>query len=75
MPFFWYVLLQKVAFQSANQIIKLRSLKYVLLPENSTDERGTMQTVARSQKSLRTQFLFGYSYVVQLFFMWLLTKS
>jgi hypothetical protein len=41
--------------------------------ENTTDERGTMQTVARSQKSRRTQFLFLYSYPVQLVFMWALT--
>ena len=53
---------------------QLRSLKYVLLPENTTDERGTMQTVARSQKSRRTQFLFLYSYPVQLIFMWALTR-
>ncbi|KAG0651526.1 YIP1-interacting factor 1 [Hyphodiscus hymeniophilus] len=53
---------------------QLRSLKYVLLPENTTDERGTMQTVARSQKSRRTQFLFLYSYPVQLVFMWALTR-
>lgn len=58
----------------ANALFLLRSLKYVLLPENSSDERGTMQTVARSQKSRRTQFLFIYSYPVQLFFMWALTR-
>ncbi|KAF7908313.1 uncharacterized protein EAF01_004068 [Botrytis porri] len=59
----------------ANALFLLRSLKYVLLPENSTDERGTMQTVARSQKSRRTQFLFIYSYPVQLIFMWGLTRA
>lgn len=61
--------------QVTNYPIKLRSLKYVLLPENVSDERGTMQTVARSQKNRRTQFLFIYSYPVQLFFMWLLTRA
>ncbi|RDL36547.1 Uncharacterized protein BP5553_05899 [Venustampulla echinocandica] len=58
----------------ANALFLLRSLKYVLLPENATDERGAMQTVARSQKSRRTQFLFVYSYPVQLIFMWGLTS-
>lgn len=53
---------------------QLRSLKYVLLPENTPDGRGPMQTVARSQKSIRTQFLFVYSYPMQLLFMWLLTR-
>ncbi|CAL3964176.1 hypothetical protein PZA11_001600 [Diplocarpon coronariae] len=59
----------------ANALFLLRSLKYVLLPENASDERGTMQTVARSQKNRRTQFLFVYSYPVQLFFMWILTRA
>jgi hypothetical protein len=58
----------------ANALFLLRSLKYVLLPENSGDERGTMHVVARAQKSRRTQFLFTYSYPVQLFFMWWLTR-
>ncbi|TVY69023.1 Protein transport protein yif1 [Lachnellula suecica] len=57
----------------ANAFFLLRSLKYVLLPENPSDERG-MQTVARSQKNRRTQFLFLYSYPVQLIFMWALTS-
>lgn len=60
--------------RNTNEASQLRSLKYVLLPENTTDERGTMQTVARSQKSRRTQFLFLYSYPVQLIFMWALTR-
>lgn len=59
----------------ANVFVQLRSLKYVLLPENSSDERGTMQTVARSQKSRRTQFLFIYSYILQFGFMWALTRQ
>ncbi|CCU82268.1 ER to Golgi transporter Yif1 [Blumeria hordei DH14] len=58
----------------ANALFLLRSLKYVLLPENPSDERGTMQTVARSQKNRRTQFLFLYSYPVQFLFMMALTR-
>jgi hypothetical protein len=55
--------------------MKLRSLKYVLLPENSIDStRGAMHTVARSQRNRRTQFLFIYSYVVQFIFMWALSR-
>ncbi|KAK0109962.1 hypothetical protein ONS95_002629 [Cadophora gregata] len=65
----------RVRKPNANFPMQLRSLKYVLLPENVSDERGTMQTVARSQKNRRTQFLFIYSYPVQLFFMWLLTRA
>src|SRR5947208_563659 len=39
----------------ANAFFLLRSLKYVLLPENSPDSaRGTMHTVARSQRNRRT---------------------
>ncbi|KAI6249371.1 hypothetical protein HI914_02597 [Erysiphe necator] len=58
----------------ANALFLLRSLKYVLLPEHPTDERGTMHTVARAQKSRRTHFLFIYSYPVQLLIMWALTR-
>lgn len=55
--------------------LQLRSLKYVLLPDNATDNaRGSMQTIARSQRSRRTQFLFVYSYVVQFAFMWWLSS-
>ncbi|RFU31179.1 hypothetical protein B7463_g5165, partial [Scytalidium lignicola] len=59
----------------ANAFFLLRSLKYVLLPEPSDTTRGAMQTVARSQRNRRTQFLFLYSYVVQFIFMWALTRS
>lgn len=34
-----------------------------------------MQTVARAQKTRRTQFLFIYSYGVQLMFMWILSRQ
>jgi len=56
----------------------MRSLKYVLLPENNNDSRGPMQTMpgsdSRAKRNQRTQFLFFYSYIVQLFFMWILTR-
>ncbi|KZF20796.1 hypothetical protein L228DRAFT_212964 [Xylona heveae TC161] len=59
----------------ANALFLLRSLKYVLLPENSSDNaRGASYTVARAQRNRRTQFLFIYSYVVQLIFMWVLSR-
>ncbi|KAK5131728.1 hypothetical protein LTR08_000617 [Meristemomyces frigidus] len=52
----------------------LRSLKYVLLPPPSpTPGNPNIQTLARSQRTTRTYFLFGYSYVVQFAFMWWLT--
>lgn len=50
----------------------MRSLKYVLLPENADNSR--MQTDTRAKRNQRTQFLFFYSYVVQLFFMWILSR-
>ncbi|KAJ9666785.1 Protein transport protein yif1 [Coniosporium apollinis] len=55
----------------------LRSLKYVLLPDTNAGgpgSSGANYTIARSQRNKRTQFLFFYSYVVQLAFMWLLTR-
>ncbi|KAI9863182.1 MAG: hypothetical protein M1813_004002 [Trichoglossum hirsutum] len=61
---------------AANAFFLLRSLKYVLLPENSGDNtRSAMHTVARSQRNRRTQFLFFYSYVVQFVFMWILSRQ
>ncbi|EPS43997.1 hypothetical protein H072_2024 [Dactylellina haptotyla CBS 200.50] len=63
-------------FFMANAFFLLRSLKYVLLPENATDNpRGTVHAVARAQKNRRTQFLFIYSYVVQFIFMWILSSN
>lgn len=50
----------------------MRSLRYVLLPENSSDPR--MQTESRTKRNQRTQFLFGYSYLVQFLLMWILTR-
>ena len=61
---------------SANSFFLLRSLKYVLLPDQGQGAVGggaAGYTVARSQRNRRTQFLFVYSYVVQLGFMlWLI---
>ncbi|KAK3310918.1 YIF1-domain-containing protein [Chaetomium strumarium] len=62
----------------ANSLFLMRSLKYVLLPETNSDNRGPMQTHpldSRTKRNQRTQFLFFYSYVVQLFFMWILCRS
>lgn len=50
-------------------------MKYVLLPENRANAEGPMHTLARSQKNRRTQFLFVYSFVVQLVFMWVLSRQ
>ena len=55
------------------QMLQLRSLKYVLLPADNTPGNPNMQTIARSQRNRRTQFLFIYSYVVQFAFMWWLS--
>lgn len=55
-------------------IPKLRSLRYVLLPDSSPNSSSAgSYTANRTQKSRRTQFLFGYSYILQLFLMWFLT--
>lgn len=60
----------------ANAFFLLRSLKYVLLPDSSSaTPAGGMQTVARSQRNRRTQFLFLYSYIVQFVFMWVLSRQ
>ncbi|EZF28388.1 transport protein [Trichophyton mentagrophytes] len=62
----------------ANAFFLLRSLKYVLLPDSSSDAAmrgGAMPTVARSQRNRRTQFLFIYSYMIQFVFMWILSRQ
>ncbi|KAI9375841.1 ER to Golgi transport protein Yif1 [Aspergillus egyptiacus] len=62
----------------ANAFFLLRSLKYVLLPDSSSESSmhaGPMHTVARSQRNRRTQFLFIYSYVIQFIFMWVLSRE
>ena len=63
----------------ANAFFLLRSLRYVLLPDQTASGvvgggvgSAASYTVARSQRNRRTQFLFVYSYVVQFGFMlWL----
>ena len=52
---------------------QMRSLKYVLLPENNGDNRS-MQIDTRAKKMQRTNFLFVYSYPVQLLLMWILSR-
>ncbi|KAK4166762.1 putative hrf1 domain-protein [Cladorrhinum sp. PSN259] len=63
----------------ANSLFLMRSLKYVLLPENNEASRDPMQAMhpldSRAKRSQRTQFLFIYSYIVQLFLMWILTRA
>lgn len=62
----------------ANAFFLLRSLKYVLLPDSSNDPTirgGSSYTIARAQRNRRTQFLFVYSYIIQLFFMWILSRE
>ena len=55
---------------------QLRSLKYVILPDSSGPSGdGMTHTIARSQRHYRTQFLFGYSYLIQFLFMWILTRQ
>ncbi|KZZ99132.1 ER to Golgi transporter Yif1 [Moelleriella libera RCEF 2490] len=59
----------------ANSLFLMRSLRYVLLPEVSGNTSGPMQTDSRAKRNQRTQFLFFYSYLVQLFFMFILTRG
>ncbi|CUS09367.1 unnamed protein product [Tuber aestivum] len=61
---------------NANAFFLLRSLKYVLLPDTTADNpRSTTYAVNRTQRNRRTQFLFLYSYLVQLIFMWSLSSG
>ncbi|RMD43461.1 hypothetical protein DV735_g1655, partial [Chaetothyriales sp. CBS 134920] len=62
----------------ANAFFLLRSLKYVLLPDSSNDptlRAGASYTVARAQKQRRTYFLAIYAFLIQLSFMWILTRE
>lgn len=62
---------------NANAFFLLRSLRYVLLPESNPQGVGGSAagyTNTRSQKSARTNFLFLYSYGIQLGFMLWLSK-
>ncbi|KAI5781457.1 YIF1-domain-containing protein [Geopyxis carbonaria] len=65
---------------SANAFFLLRSLKYVLLPDSSEGGAdaygaGAGRPAPRQQRKRRTWFLFGYSYLVQFFFMLALTSG
>ncbi|KAI4736469.1 YIF1-domain-containing protein [Aureobasidium sp. EXF-12298] len=55
----------------ANAFFLLRSLKYVILPDTAS---GAHNPIARSQRTKRTYFLFVYSYIIQLAFMWWLSS-
>ncbi|KAL8387462.1 hypothetical protein RB595_009886 [Gaeumannomyces hyphopodioides] len=57
----------------ANSLFLMRSLKYVLLPENSGDNRVQIDT--RAKRNQRTQFLFFYSYGLQFLFMCILSRT
>ncbi|TGZ85073.1 YIF1-domain-containing protein, partial [Ascodesmis nigricans] len=62
----------------ANAFFLLRSLKYVLLPDQDgahDSAANVYSTGPRQQRKRRTWFLFAYSYVVQLFFMLILTSG
>jgi protein transport protein YIF1 len=63
----------------ANAFFLLRSLKYVLLPDASNDPTatrgGSSYTAARAQKNRRTYFLALYAFVVQMLFMWILSRE
>ncbi|KAF1929175.1 protein transport protein YIF1 [Didymella exigua CBS 183.55] len=67
-------------FFSANAFFLLRSLRYVLLPDQAAQSSfggpgpAAGYTVAKAQRNRRTQFLFVYSYLVQLAFMLWLSK-
>lgn len=76
LPFHPLLLLSaQASFLSLTHILQMRSLKYVLLPDPSSSAGAGMQTVARSQRNRRTQFLAFYSCVVQFVFMWILTRQ
>ncbi|OAL35980.1 hypothetical protein AYO20_04641 [Fonsecaea nubica] len=64
----------------ANAFFLLRSLKYVLLPDASSGDPtamrgGSSYTVARAQKNRRTYFLALYAFVIQMLFMWILSRE
>ena len=71
----WYVHCSKEAYDFTLTIDrKLRSLRYVLMPDSSPNgSNGSSYTANRTQKSRRTYFLFIYSYVIQLVLMWFLS--
>jgi hypothetical protein len=75
----WYVPTLAAREHQPTNIYQLRSLKYVLLPDTSGDPTatrgGSSYTVARAQKNRRTYFLALYAFVVQMLFMWILSRE
>ncbi|KAA8908474.1 putative membrane protein [Sphaerosporella brunnea] len=60
----------------AQAFFLLRSLKYVLLPDSDgSGDAQSVYTAPRTQRKRRTWFLFGYSYLVQLLLMLVLTSG
>lgn len=57
---------------TANSFFLLRSLRYVLLPDNSTS--GSTHTINPGQRQRRIQFLFFYSFIGQIILMWFLIQ-
>ncbi|KJK79767.1 hypothetical protein H634G_05359 [Metarhizium anisopliae BRIP 53293] len=55
----------------ANSLFLMRSLRYVLLPETSSNTGGPMQTDSRAKRNQRTQFLFFYSYITAIEVDWI----
>ncbi|KAL9089675.1 MAG: hypothetical protein Q9159_002403 [Coniocarpon cinnabarinum] len=53
----------------------LRSMKYVLMPENNAGSAAGVNPMARAQRNRRTYFLFGYSFIAQLLLMGFLTQQ
>lgn len=54
---------------SSNSFFLLRSLRYILLPDNSV---SSTHTINPGQRQRRIQFLFFYSFVCQFILMWFL---
>lgn len=71
----WFTLKWAVFFYTAtsNSFFLLRSLRYVLLPDSNAVNNPT-HTINPSQRHLRIQFLFVYSFVCQFVFMWFLVS-
>lgn len=65
----WVVFLYTAA---SNSFFLLRSLRYVLLPDNSMSYQAQAHTITSGQRQRRIQFLFFYSFVCQFFLMWIL---
>ena len=62
----WFVFLYT---STSNSFFLLRSLRYILLPDNTV---SSTHTINPGQRQRRIQFLFFYSFVCQLALMWFL---